>query len=355
VSAPVRPIGVLFLGCGWATAIHSRRLRRMRGVELYYASRDRDRAAACCHRFGGRRAFAGYEAGLGVAAVDVAIVATPTVTHQELAILALDAGKHAIVEKPAFMRAADADVVRRVAASAGRRVFVAENYAYKPVAELVRRLVRGGDLGDVRFVTLNATKRQAAQGWRADPSLSGGGALFEAGVHWISFAASLGLEVCGVDALRAGAACGADRSTLVVFRYAGGAVGTLAHSWELAAPLGGLRLSKVQGTLGAVTFESNGLCAVVTGRRRLVWAPVRGDPLGYAAMLADFLTAVRTGRPERFTLEAAQRDLAMLEEADRAMQRRARDEARADSGSSTGYGASDPRRPLSRQASRDMP
>ena len=319
MTAPARSTGVLFLGCGWATAIHSRTLRRLGGVELFYASRDAGRADAYRRRFGGRRSFGSYEAGLAHAAVDVAVVATPTSTHRELALQALGAGKHVIVEKPAFMRAADADAVRAAAGGVGRRVLVAENYAYKPIAEHLRGLIRGGDLGEVRFVSLNATRRQPARGWRDDPALSGGGALFEAGVHWISFASNLGLEVCDLCAYRVGGGRGPDRSSLVVLRYANGAVGTLAHSWELAAPLGGLRLSKVQGTLGAVTFESNGLAAVTSGRRPSLRVWATRDPLGYGAMLADFLRALRTGEPTRFTLDMAQRDLRLLERAERAM------------------------------------
>jgi predicted dehydrogenase len=319
VNARERPLGVLILGCGWAARIHARTLGRLPRVRLLFASRDGARAEAYRRRFGGSGAYASYEAGLAAPGVDVALVATPTAAHRSLALLALSAGRHVIVEKPAFMRAADADAVRAAARAAGRRVLVAENYAYKPVTALIRGLVEGGALGEVRFVMLNATKRQPPAGWRADPALSGGGALFEGGVHWISFAASLGLDVADVRALRAGPAAGSDRSTLVVLRYANGAVGTLAHSWELRAPLGGLRLSKVQGTLGAVTFESNGLAALVTGRRTLLRLPFLADPLGYRAMHVDFLRALRTGEPAGFTLEMAERDLRLLEIAERSM------------------------------------
>ena len=90
-------------------------------------------------------------------------------------------------------------------------------------------------------------------------------APFEAGIHWISFASSLGLVVTEVSAHRVDDPAGPDRSSLVVFRYANGAVGVLAHSWELRAPLRGVRLSKVQGLGGAITFESNGLAAFSTG------------------------------------------------------------------------------------------
>jgi predicted dehydrogenase len=313
------PLGVALLGCGWAATIHARTLRRVAGVTCSFASRDRRRAEAMCARFDGRRAYPSYAAALADPAIDVAVVCTPTAGHLELALQALDAGKHVVVEKPAFMRADDADVVRAAATAARRRVLVAENYVYKPLAAHLRRVIAAGALGDVRFVSLNATKRQPALGWRGDPALSGGGALFEAGVHWVSFAANLGLHVDALHAWRAGASDGPDRSSLLVFNYAGGAVGTLAHSWELRAPFGGLRLSKVQGTRGAVTFESNGLAAVTTGRRLSLRVPAFRDPLGYRAMWDDFTTALRSGGPTFFTLELAQRDLAMLEEAERMM------------------------------------
>lgn len=309
MSAHVLPLRIVFLGCGMAARMHSRILRRRAGIDLSYGSRDLARADALVRDYGGRKAFGSYEEAVADNA-DVVVIATPTSSHRELALLALNAGKHVIVEKPAFMRAGDADDVRAVAAEVGKRVLVAENYAYKPVAQRLRRLIRNGDLGDVRFVSINATKRQHAEGWRADPSLAGGGALFEAGVHWVSFAANLGLDVRAVT----GHPTASSDSALVVFSYTNGAVGTLAYSWELAAPLGGLRLSKVQGTLGAVTFESNGFAMVVSGRSPAVSVHLR-DALGYGAMWTDFLNALRTDAEPAFTLGMARRDLQLLEDA----------------------------------------
>ena len=308
-----------FLGCGWATRLHSRTLALVGNVELRYASRDGERAGAYCRHFAGQRAYESYDAALDDETVDIVVIATPTATHRDLTIRALSAGKDVIVEKPAFMRSDDVDIVQNVASEATRRVFVAENYFYKPVALHIRQLIERGDLGDVRFVILNATKRQTARDWRADPSLSGGGALFEAGVHWINFAANLGLEVIGARGYRVGTPYGPDRSSLVVFRYANGAVGTLAHSWELAAPLGGLRLSKVQGTHGAVTFESNGFAYLVSTNRRTIRFPIFRDALGYRAMFEDFFRAQRHSTVPQFTLEMARRDLVLLEAAQATM------------------------------------
>jgi len=327
VTAP--RIGVLVLGCGWAARIHGRVLRRLPGVELYFASRDAERARRYARRYGGRWAFGSYESGLDHAGVDVALVATPTSTHRDLARLSLAAGKHVVVEKPAFLSTAELDEVSLAARGAGRRVLVAENYAYKPLTALLRGAIEQGDLGEVRFVSINATRRQPATGWRGDPAVSGGGALFEAGVHWITFMTSLGLEPVEARGYAVGAEGGPDLSSLVVLRYANGAVGTLAHSWELPAPLGGLRLSKVQGTRGAATFESNGLALVTTGRRRALRVPALRDPLGYRAMHADLLGALRRGVPARFELETARRDLVLLEAASRGLRAGAEREAPA--------------------------
>ena len=294
---------ILFLGCGAATRTHSRILAKRRDVDLYYASRDGAKATAYCEEFGGTAAFDSYDQALA-RDVDAVVVATPPATHLELTLAALRARKHVIVEKPAFMQAVDCDIVAAAADAADRRVLVAENYPYKPIVGIIRGAVERGELGDIRFVSINATKLQRAAGWRGDAAI-GGNPLLEGGVHWMSFIASLGLDVEEIQ----GHTTGEAGSTLVVVRYAGGAVGTLAFSWELAAPLGGLRLSKIQGTKGAITFESNGFLVVQTGKRRLLRAPAFLDVTGTRTMWKDFLHALRTGSEAAYTLDMARRDI----------------------------------------------
>lgn len=302
---------VLFLGCGEVTRMHSRTLRRIGGVDLYYASRDAERAQAFRAEFGGAGAFGSYERAV-THDVDVVVVATPPASHRALALAALDAGKHVILEKPAFPRSSDTDAVRNRSEALGLRVMVAENYAYKPIIERLTDLVGSGALGEIRFVTINATKWQPMKGWRADPRQGGGDPLLEGGIHWVSFAASLGLDITGAWCRAVG-----DLSTLLVLEYANGAVGTIAHSWEMRAPLGGLRMSKIQGTRGAVTFESNGIAMAVTGRRKRVALPGVVDLTGTRAMWRDFLWALRTGARTRYTLAMAQRDIRIIEAARR--------------------------------------
>lgn len=309
-------IGVAFLGCGFATRLHSRTLRRFGDeVRRFYASRERRRAEQFNRRFQGAGALASYEDALSDPRVQVVLVATPPASHLELTLAALAAGKHVVLEKPPLMRSHDFATVVDAAKAADRRVFVAENYFYKPLAEALRATLAAGDIGEPRILTVSALKEQRTGDWRDRPDLAGGGALFEGGIHWVSFMAHLGLEVTRVHGFRPGPGEGPERTMVVVFEYAGGAVGTLYHSWELGSPLKGLRLSAIYGTAGTVTFESNGLALAVRGRRRRLKVPEPRDLLGYRAMFVDFFGALREGREARFTLEMARRDLELVEAA----------------------------------------
>lgn len=306
-----------FLGCGRMAERHSKLLRAHPQVARYYASRDAKRASAMSAALGGAGAMASYDEALADTRITCVVVVTPPATHLPLVLDALAAGKDVVVEKPAFLHSSDADTVAAAAASAGRMVLVAENYHYKPLAVLLRDVTNSGALGDVRFVHVNALKRQAVPGWRNDPAMAGGGALFEGGVHWVHFMANLGLTVTGVRGWSAPrrAPDEPERSSLVHFEYAGGAVGVLAHSWEVPAPFGGLCLSGIQGTTGTVHFESNGLGVLIRARGTRIRLPGLRDIVGFRAMWRDFVSSLESRQAAQMTLAHARDDLAMIEAA----------------------------------------
>jgi predicted dehydrogenase len=308
-------IRLAFLGCGQATRMHSRTLARVApDVLRYYASRDPGRAAEFAARHKGAGSFDGYGAAIEDAGIDVVLVATPPATHLDLTLRGLRAGKHIIVEKPAFLHSSDFEPVLSAEKASGRSVFIAENYFYKPLAYRLRDILSTGQLGEIRFLQINALKQQSVTDWRADPALSGPGALFEGGVHWIDFVANIGLELRSVHGFRPGTAH-PERSMLVVLEYASGAIGTLSYSWEIHSTLKGIRLSRIYGTAGALAFESNGIFLMQTGRRTRLEFPGLRDIAGYAPMFRDFMAAIRDHREPQFTASRARRDLEIIEEA----------------------------------------
>jgi predicted dehydrogenase len=313
VSGP-RPLRLAVLGCGRAAVLAGRILRRLPGVSCAYASRDADRALHFARRMGGR-AFASYEEALSSEDVDAVLVATPPAFHLRLALRALDCGKHVVLEKPPALRSSDLDCLGRVARIAGRRVMVAENYFYKPLARALRRLIAEEAVGELLFLQLNALKRQDAEGWRDEPGLAGGGALFEGGIHWVHLLANLGPRVERVEGFLSGVngRGSLERGVLAVFGYATGAVATLSYSWETASALRGLRLSRVYGREGSIAFESNGLFLLTWGRRRSFVFPGLRDISGRRAMWADFVEALRANTEPQYDLRRARRDLELVE------------------------------------------
>lgn len=313
---PASPVNVAFLGCGTATRTHTGVLSRIApGVGRYYASRNPATAAEYRRKLEGVGAYGSYAEALADPRIDAVVVATTPDTHLELTLQALGAGKHVVVEKPAFLRAADFDAVRAAEAAAGRRLMVAENYCYKPLARAIRETIASGALGEVRFLNLVAVKRQRSHGWRDQPAVAGGGALFEGGIHWIDLLANPGLEVASVRGFRPGPRDGLERSMLVVVRYVSGGVGMLTHSWEVPSPLRGVRISRIFGTEGAAAFESNGIFLLQTGKRTRLRFPGFRDLAGNRAMWTDFLDVIRTGREPVMTSARAQHGLEIIETA----------------------------------------
>jgi UDP-N-acetylglucosamine 3-dehydrogenase len=300
-----------FLGCGKIAKAHAKRLRKHRGdITVGFASRDGKRADAFARECGGE-SFGTYDDALGSSEVDAVAIVTPPDSHKDLALRALAAGKHVVLEKPPLPRATDFTSIVEAAASARKQVFVAENYQYKPLLLRIRRLLADDAIGDVLFVHVNAIKRQVdTNDWRAKY-----GALYEGGIHWVDFMASLGLPIAGVRGHRPAPATTPERSMMVSFDYAGGPVGILSYSWEVPATAKGLRLSKIYGRAGSITFETNGLWVLLHGKKTRFYVPGLRDLAGYGAMWADFVEAWKRGREPAMTLAQARRDLELVEAA----------------------------------------
>jgi predicted dehydrogenase len=315
------PIGLAFLGCGFITQVHSRHLRALGGeVRPSYASRDKSKAEAFRARFGGHRSYGEYRAALGDPEVDAVVVAVPPRFHLGLTLDALSAGKHVLVEKPAFLSLADYEAVQGVRDRAGRVVIVGENDHYKPLAVRLRRLIADRVVGDMVFAHFTTIARRFKSGddWRNDETMAGGDAFFEEGIHWLHVAGSLGPAITEIRGFRP---ClppeGHDRrvkSMLVAFRYDNGAVGSLYYSREVPSLFRGLRLSKIFGRNGIITFESNGTFIVVRGDGMpRLYLPGFRDIRGYRAMYRDFVSAIRLGHAPEMSLERAMDDQRLMD------------------------------------------
>jgi UDP-N-acetylglucosamine 3-dehydrogenase len=316
------PLRIAFLGCGFITQVHSRNLKAL-GTDIVcsYASRDAARSAEYCRRHGGAGSFADYTAAIDNPAVDAVVIAVPPRFHLGLTLQALAAGKHVLVEKPAYLRMADYEAVREARDRANRVVLVGENDHYKPLAVTLRRLLAEGAIGDMVFAhfTTIAKRLKAEADWRNDEAMAGGDAFFEEGIHWLHIAGSLGPRIVSIRGYRPSISReGPDRrakSMMVAFRYDNDAVGSLYYSREIPSLFRGLRLSKIFGREGIITFESNGAFVVARGRGlpRVILPGFR-DIRGYQAMYRDFARAIREGSAPEMSLERAMDDQRLMDQ-----------------------------------------
>ena len=318
----MRSLRIAFLGCGFITRVHSRHLRALRrDIIPSYASRSRAKADAFCKDFGGAGSYADYSAAIEDPDIDAVVIAVPPRFHLTLTLAALAARKHVLVEKPAFLRLEDYETAVAARDRAGRAVLVGENDHYKPLAVCLRRLMASGALGEMVFAhfTTIAHKLKAADDWRNDEEMAGGDAFFEEGIHWLHLANSLGPRIVEAHGYRPPVSgSGPDRrakSMLVSFTYDNGAVGSLYYSREIPSLFRGLRVSKLFGRRGVISFESNGTFVLVRGEGAPKLAvPGFSDMRGYRAMYRDFARAVRAGSQPEMSLERAMDDHRLMDQ-----------------------------------------
>ncbi len=161
-------------------------------VRLRYAcDLDAARAASLAQLAPGCQAITDYRAALADPAVDAVIVCTLNAALAPIVLDAVRAGKHALVEKPGALGAAELRVVQAAAAQSGRRVRLGYNHRFHPALRQARELVDAGALGPLMFLRArygHGGRKGYDREWRADPKLSGGGELIDQGVHLIDLA-----------------------------------------------------------------------------------------------------------------------------------------------------------------------
>lgn len=247
--------------------------------------------------------------------VQVVDIVTPNFLHKEIAMAAIEAGKHVYCEKPLALSAADAKDMYEAARAAGVKTLVGFNYLRNPAIAEARRLVREGVLGDIwtfsgSFVLDACSDPNVPFTWRFERKLAGTGALGDLGAHIVSLAHVLvgpisavagssrtfiktRPEPTGVFGYGSGADLGAPRhevenddATTFLVEFANGASGHIEASrvatgrtWHQSIELVGSRgaLQFVQQDIHTLRLYISGDPADRKGYREVELGPSHGD------------------------------------------------------------------------------
>ncbi len=196
-----RRLRVAMVGHGFMGAAHSQAWRTAPrffdlGVEPEMAvvvGRDAERTEAARRQYGWQAASTDWRRVVADPDIDVVDVVSPGSSHVEVAIAALEAGKHVLCEKPLANTVAEAEAMTAAAESAaarGVRAMVGFSYRRVPAIALARQLVQDGRIGAVRQVRALYLQDWLADAegpmtWRLDKALAGSGSLGDIGAHAI--------------------------------------------------------------------------------------------------------------------------------------------------------------------------
>lgn len=307
---------LVFLGCGDIASKHVGRIRKAdKNISISFASRTTQKADDYKKKFKGNKSYDSYDKAITDPEVDIVFITTPPHLHYDLAKKAIENGKHVIVEKPPFFKAAHVTELGQLADAQGLQLLIAENYYYRPMRYRVKELIEEGVIGQPLFINLSATKKQKSKDdWRDQEKLAKYGALFEGGIHWVNFMNNMGFDITDVHGYQPRKQDKLERSMQVTANTEEGAIINLQYSWEVDTLLFGLRLSRIYGTEGSITFESNGVSLFVRGKKKRLQFPRLQHITGFGPMFKDFFTSLRAGKQPEFSYHLAEKDMLLIEQ-----------------------------------------
>lgn len=350
-------LGIAMVGHAFMGAAHSQAWRvaprffdlPVRPVMSVLCGRDADRTRAAAEHLGWAEAVTDWKSVLDRDDVHVVDICTPGDTHAEIAVAALDAGKHVLCEKPMANSVTEAVAMAEAAERAARRgvrAMVGFSYRRVPALGLARDLVAKGRLGKIHHVRAQYLQDwivdpAAPLSWRLDKEKAGSGALGDIGAHVVDAAQfilgdtvrevsgtmetfvserPLALSHSGLSGTasdRTGPVT-VDDAVLFLARFAGGALGSFEATRFANGRKNALRI-EVNGSAGSLAFDLEDMNVLqffdgtedsaVAGFRRIIvtepshpyvgaWWPA-GHGLGYehafTHQAVDFVRGIAAG------------------------------------------------------------
>ena len=358
MTSPGRPpLGVGLIGYAFMGAAHSHAWRtapRFFDLPLeprlaVLAGRDQAAVTDAAGRLGWAATETDWRRVVERDDVDVVDICTPGDTHAEIAIAALEAGKHVLCEKPLANSVAEAEAMAEAAAraaTAGVRSMVGFTYRRVPAIGLARQLVSEGRIGEIRHVRAQYLQDwiadpEAPMSWRLEKDKAGSGALGDIGAHIVDLTQHItGQAITGVSGMlqtfieerplasAGGALSGVggtgvgqvtvDDAAAFLARFDGGAFGVFEATRFATGRKNAIRI-EINGSAGSLAFDFEDMNvlhfldatdpAATAGFRRVVvtepdhpylaawWPP--GHGLGYehgfTHQVVDLLTAIAQG------------------------------------------------------------
>mgnify|MGYP001638261755 CR=1 FL=1 len=308
--------GFGIIGCGMISKFHAQALAAIDGARLAGVFDPTPASMARAARDYGVRAFESMEAMLSCPEIDAVCVLTPNGLHAPIALQALAAGKHVVVEKPMAITMEDADRLVAASEAAGLQFCVISQLRFSPAVQAVKRAVEAGELGRIVSASLSMKYYRddsyyVNSGWHGTWAMDGGGALMNQGIHGVDL-----LQYLAGPVRRLSAVCKTqtrpietEDSAVAILEFESGAVGTLEAS--TACRPGYPRRLEICGDRGGVTLEEEDILRwdlpcpkpdLTAHAGAASSDPTAIDARGHERQLRNMVSAIQSG--ERLLVDA---------------------------------------------------
>lgn len=288
--------------------------------------RDRDAAQLFAERHGARRGYDSAEALVADSHVNAVYVASPPYLHARHTILAAEAGKHVLCEKPMALTTVEARRMIEACRDNGVALVICYYQRFNARHRRIRALLDEGAIGQVTAARINFSERFPPQPgvWHHIPTISGGGSLMDLGIHCIDLLRYLCGPVESVAALVDNLVDDSrvEDSATLLLRLVGGAQAVVTSHWTTAnhdpERLNGVEICGVEGTIAAAPIQakdSSGTLEVIRAEGVQDFSIGAGGPRPHGSLLDAFGEAVEGGKPNPIPGEEGLAGLAVVEAA----------------------------------------
>jgi predicted dehydrogenase len=188
-----RKVKVGIIGCGGiATGKHLPSLVKQAVEIVAFCDIIRDRAEENAAKYGieGAAVYTDYKELLRDESIEVVHICTPNDSHAEIAVAALESGKHVMCEKPMAKTVTGAQKMLEAAERTGKKLTIGYQNRFRSDSQYLQQACRDGLLGDIYFAKAHAIRRRAVPTWGVflDEEKQGGGPLIDIGTHALDLA-----------------------------------------------------------------------------------------------------------------------------------------------------------------------
>lgn len=255
-------VGFALVGTGNIAREHAKAINSIEEAELVAVySSSYERAKEFCSKYGGSP-FSDYNKLLRLDSVCVVDIANMNYLHADYGIIAAEAGKHVIVEKPIDISMEKAKGLVKACEEGGVKLTVISQYRYDKNLIKLKRMIEDGKLGKIVMCNVSIRKHRdqryyaSSGGWRMDKKRAGGGIVIMHAIHYIDILVWLFGDIVELrgETGTVFRKINIEDTAVAFFRFKNGILGTLAATSCLRCNMPDKL--EIYGTKGSVILEN---------------------------------------------------------------------------------------------------